>query len=67
MPVKKDSTLDILTVMSDRVTVKFKVGHDIYETEIGRWCHICRYIICMECIGGYITYYVAGRMNSSRN
>ncbi|KAF8804508.1 hypothetical protein BYT27DRAFT_7020127, partial [Phlegmacium glaucopus] len=48
MPVKKDSTLNILTVMSDRVTVKFK-------------CHICRYIIFMECIGGYITYCVAGR------
>lgn len=35
MLVKKDSTLNILTVMSDRTTVKFKVGHDVYETEIG--------------------------------
>jgi len=42
--VKKDSTLDILTIMSDRVTVKFKVGPDLYETEKGRWCHLCKYV-----------------------
>lgn len=41
-PVKKDSTIDLLTIMSDKVTVKFKVGPDMYETETGRWCHTCR-------------------------
>ena len=35
MLVKKDATRDILTVMSDRVTVKFKIGENVYETEIG--------------------------------
>jgi len=34
-PVKKDATLDILTIMSPKVTVKFKVGHEKYEKEIG--------------------------------
>jgi hypothetical protein len=41
-PVKKDSTLDILTVMSDRVTVNFKNGDKKTVTEKGRWCNLCR-------------------------
>ena len=41
-PVKKDSTLDILTVMLDRVSVKFKVGVDKCEVDKGRWCNICK-------------------------
>ena len=41
-PVKKDSTLDLLTIMSDRVTVKFKIGEDKYETDTGRWCNPCK-------------------------
>lgn len=39
---KKESTVDLLLVMSDRVTVKFKVAGDTYETEKGRWCNICK-------------------------
>jgi len=42
MPVKKESTLDLLTIMSDRVTVSFKVGEDKYEKERGRWCNTCK-------------------------
>ena len=34
-PVKKESTLDLLTIMSDRVTVNFKVGENKFETEKG--------------------------------
>ena len=33
--MKKNLTHDILTVMSDRVKVKFKVRPDVYETETG--------------------------------
>jgi hypothetical protein len=33
--VKKDSTLDMLTVMSDKIKVQFKVRPDVYETDIG--------------------------------
>ena len=39
--MKKDSMPDLL-IMSDKVTVKFKVGDDKYETEIGRWCNVCK-------------------------
>ncbi|KAF8963735.1 hypothetical protein BDZ97DRAFT_1919514 [Flammula alnicola] len=35
-PGKKDSTLDLLTVMTDKVKVRFKVGADKYEMETGR-------------------------------
>lgn len=55
MLVKKDATRDILTVMSNRVTVKFKIGENVYETEVGQWCHVCRFIICMECIDILLT------------
>jgi hypothetical protein len=41
-PVKKDSTLDILTVMSDRVKVKFMLGTEKYAMEDGQWCNICK-------------------------
>ncbi len=41
-PVKKDSTLDLLMIMSDKITVKFKVRDGDYETEIGRWCNTCK-------------------------
>jgi hypothetical protein len=40
--IKKDSTRDLLTVMSDRVKVKFLVGKDKYEMEMGRWCYLCK-------------------------
>jgi hypothetical protein len=42
MVAKKDLTVDLLLVMSDKVTVKFKVAGDKYETEKGRWCNICK-------------------------
>jgi hypothetical protein len=41
-PVKKETTLDLLTIMSDRVKVKFKMGDDKYDTEVGRWCMVCK-------------------------
>jgi hypothetical protein len=40
-PVKKDLTLNMLTVMSDKVKVQFKVGRN-YEEESGRWCNLCK-------------------------
>jgi hypothetical protein len=41
LPVKKDSTKDLLTIFSDRVTVKFKSG-ETFETIKGRWCLPCK-------------------------
>jgi len=41
-PVKKDSMLDLLMIMSDKVTMKFKLGEDNYVTEVGHWCKICK-------------------------
>lgn len=42
MPVRKDSTIDLLIIMSDRISVKFKLGGDKFEKETGRWCNICK-------------------------
>ncbi|KAF8804814.1 hypothetical protein BYT27DRAFT_7225171 [Phlegmacium glaucopus] len=42
MPIKKDSTLDLLTIMSDKVVVKFKTVPDKFDTVKGRWCNICK-------------------------
>ncbi|KAH9007734.1 hypothetical protein EDB84DRAFT_1591299 [Lactarius hengduanensis] len=39
---KKDLTLDLLTIMTDKVTVKFKIAPNEYVTEKGRWCNICK-------------------------
>ena len=49
MPVKKESTLDLLTVMSDKVTVKFRLSVDEYVTKVGHWCNICKSVswFCM--------------------
>jgi hypothetical protein len=41
-PTKKDSTLDLLTMMSDRVTVKFMLADGTSLTEVGRWCNPCK-------------------------
>ena len=41
-PIKKASTLDILTVMSDRVKVKFMVGTNKSKVDVGHWCNICK-------------------------
>ncbi|RDB16020.1 hypothetical protein Hypma_003461 [Hypsizygus marmoreus] len=42
MPVKKQSTKDLLLVMTDRVEVKFKVGENDYKSLTGRWCIPCK-------------------------
>ena len=42
VPVRKDSTVDLLQIMSDRTTVKFKLAGDRIEKETGRWCNICK-------------------------
>jgi len=41
-PVKKVSTLDILTIMSDKVKVKFMVGANKFEVDMGCWCNTCK-------------------------
>lgn len=41
-PVKKESTKDLLLMMSDRVKVKFKVRDNEYQTISGRWCLTCK-------------------------
>jgi hypothetical protein len=41
LPVKKDSTKDLLMIFSDRVTVKFNSGETV-ETIKGRWCLPCK-------------------------
>ncbi|KAF8270622.1 hypothetical protein EI94DRAFT_1770791 [Lactarius quietus] len=41
-PVKKDLTLDLLTVMSDKVVVRFKTGPDKFDIEKGWWCNVCK-------------------------
>ena len=41
-PVKKDLTCDLLTIMSDKVTMKFKIGTDKFVTDRGRWCNLCK-------------------------
>ncbi|KAH9002875.1 hypothetical protein EDB86DRAFT_2826719 [Lactarius hatsudake] len=38
---KKDLMLDLLTIMTDKVTVKFKIAPNEYVTEKGWWCNIC--------------------------
>jgi hypothetical protein len=41
-PVKKDSTKDLLLMMTDRVPVKFKGSDGKSTTEVGRWCNTCK-------------------------
>ena len=43
--VKKDTTKDLLTIFSARVTVNFKKGNNS-ETITGRWCMLCKYVEC---------------------
>ncbi len=42
--MKIDMTRDLLTIFSERVTVKF-VDEDGSVEEDGRWCNICRYVL----------------------
>ena len=39
--VKKDTTKDLLTIFSARVTVNFRKGQN-NETITGRWCLLCK-------------------------
>jgi hypothetical protein len=39
--VKKESTRDLLTIFSDHVVIKIKVGGE-KETRRGRWCMPCK-------------------------
>jgi hypothetical protein len=41
-PSKKDSTLDLHTMMSDKVKVKFTLADGTSITEMGRWCNSCK-------------------------
>lgn len=36
----KDSTLDLLVIMLDKVMVKFEVASDDYRTELGQYLHV---------------------------
>jgi hypothetical protein len=59
--VKKNSTLDMLTVMLDKIKVQFKVRPDVYKTNIPHLQVSNLYGRYKE----YIAYCVAGRMSSS--
>jgi hypothetical protein len=39
--VKKDCTLDLLQMMTDRVKVKFNLPKNKFEVLTGRWCITC--------------------------
>ena len=39
--VKNDSTKDLLTICSDKVSVNFKAGKNMTKLR-GRWCLVCR-------------------------
>ena len=41
-PTKKDAMLDMLMIMTDKVTVRFKAEDRSYEMVIGRWCTVCK-------------------------
>ena len=41
-PTKKETMLDLLTMMSDWVTVKFKLAGEKHVTKIGHWCITCK-------------------------
>jgi hypothetical protein len=43
--VKADSTRDMLTVFTDKVSVKFTHKNGGTETVKGRWCLICKYVL----------------------
>jgi len=53
--IKKASTLDILTVMLDRVKVKFMVGANKSEVDVGCWCNICKYVIPQDVWSNWLT------------
>jgi hypothetical protein len=42
LAVKADLSRDILTIFSDRLSVKFKSNQHEIETLKGRWCQVCK-------------------------
>ena len=40
--VKKQNTKDLLTIFSDRVTVRFINMDAREELKLGRWCMVCK-------------------------
>jgi hypothetical protein len=65
--VKKDSTRDLLTMMSDRVTVKFQVGTEKFETETGRWCNTCKSVFVFDSLNATGAYFTIGLMTHLSN
>ena len=54
--------------MTDRVTVKFKLGADKYVMEKGQWCKIYKQVfIWKKYMKRQVTYYSEGSMNSLSN
>jgi len=47
---------DILEVMSDKVTVRFKIAADKFVTERGRWCNLCKWAITHKVQIPFFTY-----------
>jgi len=41
-PTKKAEAKDLLTIFSDRMTVKFVKDDHTVEELVGRWCNICK-------------------------
>jgi len=49
LPVKADSTKDLLTMFSDLITVNFRKGKKLTNAK-GRWCLLCRFVlVCQKC------------------
>lgn len=40
--IKKRNTKDLLTIFSDRVTVRFVKTEGEAELRVGRWCLVCK-------------------------
>ncbi|KIK77283.1 hypothetical protein PAXRUDRAFT_167376, partial [Paxillus rubicundulus Ve08.2h10] len=39
---KKRNTKDLLTIFSDRITIKFVSTDGKVETKVGQWCTVCK-------------------------
>ena len=57
---KKDSTVDLLTIMLDRVMVTFKVGPGNYETKLGLCLHVSD---LHDSLGECVAYCYAGMIS----
>lgn len=45
LPTKKNKASDVLTIFSDRCTVKFCQRDGLVDTLKGRWCNVCRSVM----------------------